>query len=315
MIDAIKLMKTAIFIKELEHWYRSNEPFLKDRAHHYALLMRLDKPIGTFLLLWPTLWALWIASQGIPSIHLLIVFSAGVFLTRSAGCVMNDYADRDFDRHVTRTRHRPLTTGIVTPREAFILITSLLAVAFLLVLTTNRLTILLAFIALPIGGIYPYMKRYTYVPQLFQGLSFSWGIIMAFAAATNGVPRIAWLIFIANILWSMIYDTTYAMVDREDDIRIGVKSTAILVGDSDRLFIGIMQGMMFLVFLIIGHQLEFGAYYHLSLLAAAAVAAYHQYLIKDRRPDQCFRAFLINNWLGAVVLAGIILHYLFNRPT
>ena len=308
-------MKTAALIKDLKHWYRTNQPFIKDRARQYALLMRLDKPIGTFLLLWPTLWALWIASGGVPSMHLLIVFCTGVFLTRSAGCVMNDYADRDFDRHVSRTRYRPLTTGKVTPREAFVLITSILALAFILVLTTNRLTILLSFLALPIGGIYPFMKRYTYVPQLFQGLSFSWGIIMAFAAATGTVPKIAWLIFIANILWSMIYDTTYAMVDREDDIRIGVKSTAILVGDSDRLFIGIVQAMMFLVFLIIGHQLELGAYYHMSLLAALAVAVYHQYLIRDRRPDRCFRAFLINNWLGAVVLAGIILDYLPDSPT
>lgn len=307
-------MKTSVFIQELESWYRNNEPFLRERWQQYALLMRLDKPIGTFLLLWPTLWALWIASEGVPSLHLLFVFVAGVFLTRSAGCVMNDYADRNFDRHVARTRERPLTTGRVSIKEAFMLIAGLLAVAFLLVLTTNRLTVLLAFAAIPIAGIYPYMKRYTYVPQLFQGLSFSWGIIMAFAAVMDSVPRIAWLVFIANILWSMIYDTTYAMVDREDDLKIGVKSTAILLGESDRLFLGVVQILMFTVFLIIGHQLKFGWYYHLSLAFAAALAVHHQWLIRERRPDQCFRAFLYNNRLGAVVFAGIVLHYLFNNP-
>jgi len=307
-------MKATALIRELESWYRGNLPFLKDRWHQYALLMRLDKPIGTYLLLWPTLWALWIASGGIPSLHLLLVFVAGVFLTRSAGCVMNDYADRDFDRFVTRTRERPLTTGRVSTKEAFLLIACLLAAAFLLVLTTNRLTILLAFVAIPIAGVYPYMKRFTYIPQLFQGLSFSWGIIMAFTAVTDGVPRIAWLVFIATILWSMVYDTTYAMVDREDDVKIGVKSTAILLGDSDRLFIGLIQGLMFIVFLIIGRQLEFGVYYHACLAVAAALAVYHQWLIRERRPDQCFRAFLHNNRLGAVVFVGIVLHYLFYSP-
>lgn len=306
------MKKAAVLIKDLEGWYRKHEPFLKDRWHQYVLLMRLDKPIGTFLLLWPTLWALWIAAGGTPSPHLLFVFCAGVFLTRSAGCIMNDYADRNFDRYVARTRERPLTTGKVSSKEAFILIVCLLAVAFLLVLTTNRLTVLLAIASIPIAAIYPYMKRYTYVPQLFQGLSFSWGIIMAFTAVTGGVPRIAWLVFIANILWSMTYDTTYAMADREDDLKIGVKSTAILVGELDRLFIGTVQTMMFIVFLIIGRQLEFGAYFHLCLAFAAGLAIYHQFLIRDRRPDQCFRAFRHNNWLGAVVFAGIVLHYLFN---
>ena len=305
-------MKVAPLLKEFESWYRDNEPFLKDRWQQYSLLMRLDKPIGTFLLLWPTLWALWIASGGIPTLHLLFVFCAGVFLTRSAGCIMNDYADRNFDRYVERTRERPLTTGKVNPKEAFLLLASLLAVAFLLVLTTNRLTILLAFAAIPIAGIYPYMKRYTYVPQLFQGLSFSWGIIMAFTAVSGGVPRIAWLVFIANILWSMIYDTTYAMADREDDLKIGIKSTAILVGELDRLFIGAVQTLMFIVFLIIGRQLEFGMVYYLSLMVAACLAVYHQFLIRDRRPDRCFRAFRHNNWLGAVVFIGIVLDYSFN---
>ena len=308
------MRKSVALIKDLEVWYRNHEPFLRERWQQYARLMRLDKPVGAFLLLWPTLWALWIASAGTPSLHLLLVFVAGVFLTRSAGCVMNDFADRDFDRHVARTRERPLTTGKVSTKEAFMLIAYLLAIAFLLVLTTNRLTVLLAFVAIPIAGIYPYMKRYTYVPQLFQGVSFSWGIIMAFAAVTDSVPRIAWLVFIANILWSMIYDTTYAMADREDDLKIGIKSTAILLGESDRVFLGVVQTLMFTVFLIIGHQLKFGWYYHLLLGVAAGLAVHHQWLIRERRPDQCFRAFRYNNYLGAAVFAGIVLHYLFNSP-
>ena len=307
-------MKTAEFLQDLEGWYRDNEPFLKDRWRQYALLMRLDKPVGSFLLLWPTLWALWIASAGLPSALLLFVFVAGVFLTRSAGCIMNDYADRDFDRHVARTRERPLTTGTVSTREAFLLIGALLTIAFLLVLTTNRLTVLLAFGAIPIAGIYPYMKRYTYVPQLFQGLSFSWGIIMAFAAVQDSVPKVAWLVFIANILWSMVYDTTYAMADRDDDMKIGIKSTAILLGESDRLFVAVVQALMFSVFLIIGHQLKFGWLYYFFLGGAAAVALYHQWLIRERRPELCFRAFRYNNYLGAAVFAGIVLHYMFNGP-
>jgi 4-hydroxybenzoate polyprenyltransferase len=271
--------------------------------------MRLHHPIGTLLLLWPTLWALWIAADGFPSLHIFLVFVAGVFLTRSAGAVMNDYADRNFDRYVERTRERPLTTGAVKPNEAFLLMGGLLLIAFLLVLTTNRLTVLLSFCAIPIAGIYPFMKRYTYIPQLFIGLAFSWGIIMAFAATQATIPVIAWLLFIANILWAMAYDTIYAMVDREYDIQIGVKSMAILFDDADRGFIGVFQIMFFIVLIIIARQLDFGGYFYFSLVIAAGLAAYHQYLIRDRRPDLCFRAFLHNNWLGAVVFSGIVLHY------
>ncbi|OGT84200.1 MAG: 4-hydroxybenzoate polyprenyltransferase [Gammaproteobacteria bacterium RIFCSPLOWO2_12_FULL_52_10] len=271
--------------------------------------MRLDKPVGALLLLWPTLWALWIAADGLPTPHLLLVFSAGVFLTRSAGCVMNDYADRDFDRYVARTRDRPLTTGKVSPREAWYLIAVLLTAAFLLVLTTNRLTIMLSFIALPLAGFYPFMKRYTYIPQLFQGMAFGWGIPMAFAAASDTVPRIAWLIYIANILWSMSYDTVYAMVDREDDKKIGVKSTAILFEDSDRFFVGLIQSMLLLTLVFVGVQLKFGWYYYLALAGVVGIIVHLQYLIKDRLPERCFQAFRRNNWLGAVVFAGIVLHY------
>ena len=290
-------------------WIKAHEPSIRERARQYSLLMRLDKPIGTLLLLWPTLWALFIAADGLPSVHLLLVFIIGVFLTRSAGCVMNDYADRNFDRYVTRTQDRPLTTGKVSIREAFYLITSLLAIAFLLVLTTNRLTIILSVIAIPIGGFYPYMKRYVYIPQLFQGISFGWGIPMAFAAATGTVPTIAWLLYMCSILWSLTYDTMYAMVDREDDKKIGIKSTAILFEDTDRFFIGIIQLMLLTGFILVGTQLKFGDYYNYALLVVGGIMIYQQYLIKDRLPKNCFRGFLSNNWLGAVVFIGIVLHY------
>jgi 4-hydroxybenzoate polyprenyltransferase len=290
-------------------WLKAHGPGIRERAMQYSLLMRMDKPIGTLLLLWPTLWALFIATGGLPSVHLLLVFIAGVFLTRSAGCVMNDYADRDFDRHVARTRERPITTGRVNTREAFYLIAVLLAIAFLLVLTTNRLTIILSFIALPIGGFYPFMKRYIYFPQLFQGIAFGWGIPMAFAAATDTVPRIAWLLYMCSILWSLTYDTMYAMVDREDDKKIGIKSTAILFEESDRFFIGIIQLMMLAALVLVGTQLKFGDYYFSSLLVVAGLMLYQQYLIKDRLPAKCFSGFLSNNWLGAVVFIGIVLHY------
>lgn len=294
---------------EAAGWYRANEPGIRDRARQYSLLLRLDKPIGTLLLLWPTLWALWIATAGLPTPHLLFVFIAGVFLTRSAGCVMNDYADRNFDRFVARTRDRPLTAGRVSPREALYVMLVLLAAAFLLVLSTNRLTVLMSFVALALGGIYPFMKRYVYFPQLFQGMAFGWGIPMAYAAATDTVPRIAWLLYVANILWSMSYDTVYAMVDREDDKKIGIKSTAILFEDSDRFFVGLIQMMLLTTLVLVGMQLKFGWHYYLSLCAAAGIIGHLQYLIKDRTPELCFKAFLRNNWLGAVVFAGIVLHY------
>jgi len=291
-------------------WVGTNQPVINGKLQQYSRLIRLDRPIGTFLLLWPTLWALWIAAEGFPSIHLLIVFIAGVFLARSAGCVLNDHADREFDPFVERTQTRPLVTGEVTTEEALYVAAFLIASAFLLVLTTNHLTVLLSFIAIPLMLIYPYMKRYTYVPQFFLGLAFSWSIPMAFAAQSNSVPRIAWLIFIANLLWVMAYDTIYAMVDLEDDIKIGVKSTAILFDDAYHMFIGIIQAMMLLVFIIIGKQLEFGLYYFSALLVVTAIIIYHQYLIRSRIPARCFRAFLSNNWLGAVVFLGIVFHYI-----
>jgi 4-hydroxybenzoate polyprenyltransferase len=286
----------------------------RERLPLYLILMRANRPAGALLLLWPTLWALWVAAEGWPSPHLLVVFVAGVFLTRSAGCVINDLADRDFDPHVERTRGRPLATGAVSPEEALRLTGALLTAAFLLVLTTNRLTVLLSFAALPLAGVYPYMKRVTYIPQFFLGLAFSWGIPMAFAAQTDAVPVVAWLLFIANVLWAMIYDTMYAMVDRDDDLRIGVRSTAILFDDADRLIIGIMQGMMLLVLTIIGLHLESGARYFGGVFVAALLMAHHQYLIRDRSREGCLLAFRANNLLGLALLAGIVLEYQAGTP-
>ncbi len=273
----------------------------------YARLIRLDKPIGWLLLLWPTLWALWIASDGLPSLRLLTVFVLGVFISRSAGVVVNDLADRDFDLHVERTRNRPIATGMVSTQEAYGVIAALTLCAFLLVLTTNLLTVLLSIFAVCITALYPFMKRHTYLPQVFLGFAFSWGIPMAFAAATGNVPVIAWLIFTANMLWVLIYDTLYAMVDREDDLRIGLKSTAILLNDADRVIIGIIQVMFIAALYLIGRQVGLGAIYHAAMLFVAMCFIYQQYLIYTREPSQCFKAFLNNNRVGLVIFVGIAL--------
>ncbi len=283
-----------------------------DRARllDYARLMRLDKPIGIYLLLWPTLWALWIAAAGRPDPWVLTVFVLGVVLMRSAGCVLNDLADREFDRHVRRTRDRPITAGRVTPREALLLAGLLLLLAFALVLTLNRLTLLLAPVGLLLAATYPFAKRYTYLPQFHLGLAFGWAVPMAFAAQTGALPAAAWLLLIANILWSVVYDTMYAMADREDDLRIGVKSTAILFGDMDRFWIAVLQGLLLLTLLLVGRQAGLDGPYHLGLALAAGLMLWHQYLIREREPEACFAAFLHNNWLGAAVFAGIALDYL-----
>ena len=292
------------------HWVARHWPGVRRRLVLYARLTRMHRPIGALLLLWPTLWALWIAARGIPSLHLFLVFTIGTFLTRSAGCAINDTADRGFDPYVARTVDRPLATGEVRPREALAVAVVLLAVAFLLVLTTNRFTVLLSLAAVPIMALYPFLKRYTYLPQFFLGIAFSWGIPMAFAAQLNALTKVTWLLFIANLLWTTVFDTIYAMVDRRHDLKIGVKSTAILFGDSDRSFIGVMQAMMLAALVIAGRQAHLDRVYFLSLLLVAGLMLYHQYLIKDRDERQCFRAFLNNNWLGAVVFAGIFLSYL-----
>ena len=284
-------------------------PGAREKLALYAQLIRLDKPIGWLLLLWPTLWALWIANKGVPTLHLLAVFVPGVFLTRSAGVVVNDLADRDFDLHVERTRNRPVATGRVSDKDAYGVIAILTLCAFLLALTTNLLTVLLSVCAVCLTVLYPFMKRYTYLPQVFLGFAFSWGIPMAFAASTGAVPAIAWLIFAANMLWVLIYDTLYAMVDRDDDLRIGVKSTAILLDDADRAIIGIIQVMFVAALYSIGRQAGLGAAYHAALLIAAALFIYQQYLIYDRKPGKCFKAFLNNNWVGVVIFSGIALSY------
>ncbi len=283
---------------------------MNERLHQYFLLMRLHKPIGSLLLLWPMLWALWIAAAGHPDVRVLVVFVLGVLLMRSAGCVINDYADRNFDPHVRRTRDRPLAAGRVTSREALVLFTALCLVSFLLVLLMNRLTILLSLVGVLLAVSYPFTKRYTHLPQVYLGAAFGWAVPMVFAAQTGTVPAIAWLIFIANILWATVYDTMYAMVDREDDLRIGVKSSAILFGSDDRLIIGLVQVLLLACLILVGLQAGLGPVYFAGLAAATGFALYQQFLIRERRPERCFRAFLNNNWFGAAVFAGIVLDYL-----
>ncbi len=272
-------------------------------------LIRFDKPIGTLLLLWPTLWALWIAAGGVPDYDLLFIFITGTFLMRSAGCIINDLADRNVDGAVERTRGRPLVTGAVSVREARILFLVLLVTAFALVLFTNRLTIALSIPAVLLASTYPFMKRYTHLPQIVLGAAFSWSIPMAFAAQLGELPPPLWLLYLGNLLWTVVYDTKYAMVDRPDDLAIGVKSTAILFGKHDRLIIGCLQLLCLLVMYLAGVQFGLGTPYNISLIIVAALFVYHQYLIRERQREACFRAFLHNNWVGMVIFIGIALNY------
>ncbi len=279
------------------------------RLKSYVVLMRLDKPIGIFLLLWPTLWALWIASNGHPNPLVLTIFVSGVVLMRSAGCVINDYADRNIDPEVARTASRPIPAGLVGPGEALVLFVLLSLAAFGLVWLTNTLTIILSVVGAVLAAVYPFMKRYTYLPQAFLGLAFGWAIPMAFAAQTGALPKIAWLLLVANVLWATVYDSMYAMVDRPDDMRIGVKSTAILFGAYDTVIIAMLQVTFMVVMILIGRQLKLGLYYDLGLGVAAAFALYQQFLLYRRSETQYFKAFLNNNWLGAAIFAGIALEY------
>ncbi len=283
---------------------------MMEKLRQYAYLMRLHKPIGIFLLMWPTAWALWIAGEGYPDLLVVLVFAAGVVLMRSAGCVINDYADRNIDPHVARTRDRPIAAGKVTPKEALILCAVLCLVAFGLVLLMNSLTIWLSLAGGFLAATYPFMKRYTHLPQVYLGAAFGWAVPMAFAAQTGGVPKTAWLLFVATVLWATAYDTMYGMVDREDDLKIGVKSTAILFGDSDRLITGIIQVLFLVALVLAGQSAGLGGYYYFGLLLAAGLLLYQQYLIRDREPPACFQAFLNNNWVGAAVFGGIVLDYL-----
>jgi 4-hydroxybenzoate polyprenyltransferase len=272
-------------------------------------LVRFDKPIGTLLLLWPTLWALWIAADGQPDWDLLLIFTLGTFLMRSAGCVINDLADRHWDGAVNRTQGRPLVTGAVSVNEARLLFLGLLLAAFVLVLFTNTLTVKLSFAAVVLASTYPFMKRYTHLPQVVLGAAFSWSIPMAFAAQTGELPAELWLIYLANLLWTMAYDTKYAMVDRKDDLVVGIKSTAILFGQHDRLIIGLMQLAFLVLMIIAGDRFALGTPYYLGLVGAAGLCVYHQYLIRDREPASCFKAFLHNNWVGAVIFTGLVLNF------
>jgi 4-hydroxybenzoate polyprenyltransferase len=279
------------------------------RLREYALLMRLHRPIGIFLLLWPALWGLWFAARGWPGARLFAIFVLGTVLMRSAGCVINDYADRGFDPHVERTRDRPLAAGRVSTREALVLFAVLCLAAFGLVLLTNPLTIALSFVGAVLAASYPFLKRYTHLPQFYLGAAFGWSIILAYAACTGDVPGLAWLLFAANVCWSVAYDTAYAMVDRDDDLRVGVKSTAILFGRYDRLLIGLFHIATLILLAIAGYSAGLGIPYYAGLTAAAGFAAYQQSLIRDRQRDGCFRAFLNNNYFGAAVFLGLLVSF------
>lgn len=276
------------------------------RFGHYWKLMRADRPIGTLLLLWPTWWALWLAADGTPPLWTLFVFTAGVWLTRSAGCVINDYADRWLDPHVKRTKERPLATGAVSGREALALFAGLMLVAFALVLSMNALTIGLSFIGVFLAASYPYLKRYTHLPQVYLGMAFGWGIPMAFAAVQGEVPPLGWVLYGANILWSTAYDTWYAMVDRDDDLKMGSHSTAILFGDLDLVIQGILYALFFGAMALVGQRAELGMAYWASMALAMAMVAYEFWLCRNREREPCFKAFLHNNWVGAVLFAGIV---------
>ncbi len=275
----------------------------------YHRLMRTDKPIGALLLLWPTLWALWVATPGLPPLWILAVFVAGVWLMRAAGCVVNDYADRKFDGHVKRTANRPLPSGDVTEKEARTLFVVLILLSFLLVLTLNTMTILLSVAALALAWVYPFMKRYTHLPQVVLGAAFGWSIPMAFAAVSESVPLSCWLMFLANILWAVAYDTQYAMVDRDDDLKIGIKSTAILFGRQDKLIIGILQIAVLGLMVGIGYLNQLNGAFYAAVAAAGVLFIYQQKLIANREREACFKAFLNNNYVGLVLFLGLAVSY------
>lgn len=282
----------------------------QDRWQAWCRLMRIDKPIGSLLLLWPTLWALWLAGMAIPALGTLTVFSLGVFFMRAAGCVINDYADRKIDGQVKRTRARPLPSGAIGEQEAKLLFGALVGISFALVLTLNSMTIALSTVALALAWVYPFMKRYTHLPQLVLGAAFGWSIPMAFTAVSESLHLSCWLLFLANITWAVAYDTQYAMVDRDDDLRIGVKSTAILFGRFDKLIIGLLQLATLLLLGVIGWQLGLGRSYFLALTGAAGLFLWQQKLIADREREACFRAFLNNNLVGMLIFIGILLSLL-----
>jgi 4-hydroxybenzoate polyprenyltransferase len=285
-------------------------PFLNTRFGLYLRLMRLHRPIGILLLLWPTLWALWIAGNGHPQWHIVIIFILGTVLMRSAGCVINDYADRDFDKHVQRTRDRPITSGQIAPSAALKLAAALALSAFVLILPLNTLTLALSVPAVFLAASYPYTKRFLAIPQAYLGVAFGFGIPMAFAAQLNDVPAVAWALLAANLVWAIAYDTEYAMVDRDDDIHLGIHSSAIFFGRHDILAVMISYGATLAILAAVGLEMHLGVAYYLSLAGAAGIACYHYFLIRHRQRDACFRAFLHNNWFGGIIFFGIALDYL-----
>ncbi|TVT51559.1 MAG: 4-hydroxybenzoate octaprenyltransferase [Sedimenticola thiotaurini] len=276
----------------------------------YIRLIRLDKPIGILLLLWPALWALWIAGAGAPRWGVVLIFILGVALMRSAGCAINDYADRNFDGEVARTCGRPLATGLVAPREALWIFAILCLIAFGLVLLLNQQTILMSFVAVALAALYPFMKRFTHLPQLVLGMAFGWAVPMAYMALTETIPLVAWLLYVAAIIWALVYDTEYAMVDREDDLRIGVKSTAILFGQYDRLIIGLLQLVMIGLLVVVGIAVGLGLFYYAGLVVALLLFVRQQQLISNREPAACFTAFLNNNCVGMMIFFGLLLDYM-----
>ena len=283
---------------------------LLERLKQYALLVRLNRPIGIFLLLWPALWALWIAGTGRPDPRLVLIFVAGVVLMRSAGCAINDFADRAIDPHVARTQNRPLARGRLRPREAVGVFGVLGLAAFGLVLLTNPLTVALSVVGVILAVSYPFMKRYHPLPQVHLGAAFGWAVPMAFAAQTHTVSSVGWWLFLATVLWTTAYDTEYAMVDREDDLKLGVKSSAIFFGRYDRLAVGLLHALTLIILLLVGRQVGLGGYFYLGLMVAAGFALYQQRLLVRRVPADCFRAFLNNNYFGLAVFLGIAAHYL-----
>ncbi len=285
---------------------------IRRKLADFLTLMRFDKPIGTLLLLWPTLWALWFAAGGFPDWDILLIFVLGVTLMRAAGCVINDYADRNIDGRVKRTANRPLVNGSIKPKEALILFALLCLLSFALVLFTNSLTIQLSFVGLALAATYPFMKRHTHLPQVVLGAAFAWSIPMAFAAQTGELPTPLWTLYAGVVLWTVAYDTFYAMVDRDDDLKIGVKSTAILFGEQDKVMTFSLQAMCIVALLMAGANFERGWWFYGGVAGAGALFLYQQALVRNRQRDKCFAAFLNNNWVGLVVFAGLVLDYSFS---
>jgi 4-hydroxybenzoate polyprenyltransferase len=306
LLVASLFCKARRYNKRMSHHFPTRNP--KPKA--YWQLIRGDRPVGTLLLLWPTLWALWLASEGLPSIKLLLIFTLGVWLTRSAGCIINDYADQWLDGQVARTKSRPLARGILSGKEALAAFVLMMLAAFGLVLFTNKLTIILSAVGALLAVIYPYMKRHTYFAQVFLGIAFGWGIPMAFAAVQNKVPQTAWLLFLANVLWTTAYDTWYAMVDKDDDIKAGAKSLAIFLGDMDLIALGLFFAGFLTSLVLLGRQHHFGWMYYASLGIAGVVILWQFKIAKLRHKEDCFRAFLSNQWVGLFVFLGFVLAFI-----